>query len=489
MLEKIESTEKTRSASVSPPSSSVGGHASPVAESHAAQRASAVKKESERSEATEVKDRATIEKAETTGSSERSSEADMGSLLSGLGSWSKGESEGDDSRVSGFGKRLPTLAKDEKTPEQQALEDIDKYGDIYDNASGGNRDGTISTKDLNNVASGNFDQDAARERLKDLGVSDEDMDETLKRLSSSAQYMLDNDDVRNQVDTANDRRGNPDGKISRGDISREIFRRQLEQARDGKLAAGPAASNRGDYEAVETSNAERTPAVIRQQELQILEAVNSGQPVSFTNANGQTEELTVRQLENTGGKAVYEMTGADGHTLRIESELGASENRTALARMADYYTQIPTEMRDSASTFELLRGKDESAAACFYSSSDKIVFYDGLSNLNEEVFDHEFAHGIGYQNDGLGEGLLDRFGQLFTGSDGEGAPGGWQEAIKSDGSAPSDYAKTNHKEDFAESWAAYAEARENGPDALKRLEEAYPARFAILEKLYEEGLA
>ncbi len=489
MIEKIESTEKTRPASGPSPSSHVRGHVTPPARSHAAQRASAVKKESGPSAATEVKDRASIEKAGSTGSAENSREADMGSLLSGLGSWASGEAGGDDSRVADFGKKLPRRLEDEKTAEQQALEDIDSYGDIYDNASGGNRDGTISTRDLRNVARGSFDQDAAREHLKELGVSDGDMDATLKRLSSSAQYMLDHDDVRNQVDTANDRRGNPDGKISRGDISREVFRRQLVQARDGNLAAGPAASNRDDYEAVETSNAERTPAVIRQQELQILEAVNSGRPVAFTNANGQTEELTVRQLSNTGGRAVYEMTGADGHTLRIESELGASENRTALARMADYYTQVPTGMRESAGTFELLRGKDESAAACFYSSSDRIVFYDGLSNLNEEVFDHEFAHGIGYQNDGLGEGMLDRIGQIFTGSDGEGAPGGWQEAIKNDGNAPSDYARTNHKEDFAESWAAYAEARENGPEALERLEEAYPARFAILEKLYEEAQA
>lgn len=48
----------------------------------------------------------------------------------------------------------------------------------------------------------------------------------------------------------------------------------------------------------------------------------------------------------------------------------------------------------------------------------------------------------------------------------------------------SDYAGTNIREDFAESWAAYLEAREPGPEALARYEEEFPERFALLEEVY-----
>ena len=398
----------------------------------------------------------------------------IGGLLKGLQIWGFDEAT------------LSELAEREQAAENQALEDLDKYGDLFDNPRGGGRDGIISTNDLKAFSEGNFNRDAARNQLVNLGVAEADLDTTLDRLTESASYLLKNEDVLDRLDVANDRSNRTDGRISRGDISREVFQRQLEQARNGELPPGPPADNRGGYApTVITRNSERTPEVIAQQELAILEAVNSGKPVSFTNANGHTEELTVRQIQNTRGNAVYEITGADGHTMRIESELGASENRTVLARLADYYTQFPEHLRDSVNKIEFRRESDDTAAAVFYPFGDRIVFYDGLRNLNEEVFDHEFAHGIGYENDGLGEDVLGYIGRIFTGSAGEGTPKGWTEAIAADPEPRiSDYANTNIKEDFAECWAAYMEARDNGPEALAKLEEAYPARYAIMDELY-----
>jgi len=372
--------------------------------------------------------------------------------------------------------------------ERQALEDLDHYADVYDNPGGGDPDGIISTGDLDDIARGDYDREAAIRRLVDLGVPEARVDRTLERMGRSAQYMLDNEEFRNQIDVANDFGGDPDGDIARSDLSRAVFQRELQLSRQGALLPGQAAANRDSYDTVDTSNAERSAQAIQSQERQILEAVNSGQPISFTNANGQTEELTVRQMGNTGGATVYEITGADGHTLRIESELGGSENRVALARIADYYTQVPPELRDTVSSFELHRKPDETAAATYFSSNDHVEFYDGLEHLNEEVFNHEYAHGIGFDRDGLGEGVLDQIGQFFTGRDGEGTPGGWDDAVEADGRSISSYGDTARKEDFAESWAAYMEARENGPEALKRFEEAFPARYAILDGLYEEAM-
>ena len=75
-----------------------------------------------------------------------------------------------------------------------------------------------------------------------------------------------------------------------------------------------------------TKNSERSPEVIAQQELAILEAVNSGEPVSFTTER-TNRGVGGAPLQNTSGKTVYEITGADGHHAhRVRA--GASENRT-----------------------------------------------------------------------------------------------------------------------------------------------------------------
>lgn len=484
MIDKTESVEKTAGSSGphAPASHGASGAAPPPPHrSLAAERVGGVRQEPRH--AADTADRPSTSHAESRHDSEETSRRDVGSLLGALGGWSAADDEGDETPSASTADEARRKAE-----EGQALDDLDRYGDVYDNPGGGDTDGIISTSDLEHVASGDYDREAARERLKSLGVAEVDMDATLQRLSGSAQTLLDSNDLRNRLDVANDFGGRTDGDIARSDLSRELFRRQLEQARSGNLPPGPTAANRDSYAAVDVSNAERTPAVIQAQEAQILEAVASGQRISFHNANGQTEELTVRQVGNTGGKTVYEMTGADGHTVRIESELGASENRTALARMADYYTQVPPQVRQAVDRFELKRQPDETAAATYFSANDRVEFYDGLRHLNEEVFNHEFAHGIGYEKDGLGEGWLDKIGQVVSGSDGEGAPGGWQDAIKSDGQSLSSYADTNHKEDFAESWAAYVEARENGTAALEGYREAFPARFAILEQFFAQQL-
>ncbi len=377
----------------------------------------------------------------------------------------------------------------EPTPEEQALENLDRYGDLYDNpGNADDPDGIISEGDLEEIASGDYNRDEARAYLEAQGVPQEEIDATLASIEESADYLLEDEELRNELDTANDSSNDPDGDISRSDLSAALFDRQLEQAREGTLAAGESASNRDSYEEVETVD-ERDAELIQQQEASVLEAVDSGQPVEFTNANGESEMVSINQVTGTGGNTVYELTGEDGHTIRIESELGATDNRTALARIADYYTQLPPGVRPSVDEIALLSDPEDGVAADYRRDGDKVRFYDGLNHLNEEVFDHEYGHGVGYEVDGEGEGFFDDVGGLFGGQDGQGAPNGWEDAIEADAANPSDYADTNYKEDFAESWAAYLEAREQGPEALEQLMQAYPARFEILEEIYEQAAA
>lgn len=370
------------------------------------------------------------------------------------------------------------------TPEEEALNTFDQYYDVYDNPGNpDDPDGKVSQSDIEHVASGDYDRDQARQLLLDRGVAEDEVDQVLMDIQDSANYLQDHEDLRGSIDNANDEGSGPDGDITRSDLSRFLFDRQEDQLRDGRLNPGQAAAPRDDYPEVPYTD-ERTPEVIQAEEQAVLEAVNSGQPVQFTNGNGQTEELSITQQQNSGNNTVYEIKGADGHTIRIESELGAGDNRIALARLADYYTQIPPELRDSVGLIQLMKNTKDNVAADFNEDGSRIRFFDGLDNLNEEVFDHEFGHGVGYQVDGKGNGFFDKVGGLFGGRDGAGAPAGWQDVIESDGGRPSDYSRTSYKEDFAESFAAYLEAMDNGPEAVAHFEEAYPGRAAILEEIY-----
>ena len=73
-------------------------------------------------------------------------------------------------------------------------------------------------------------------------MAEDDLDTTLDRLTQSASYLLENEEVLNGLDVANDQRNQTDGRISRGDISREVFQRQLEQARNDLPPGRPPAT-------------------------------------------------------------------------------------------------------------------------------------------------------------------------------------------------------------------------------------------------------
>lgn len=387
----------------------------------------------------------------------------------------------------GGGEDEDAKTQEPPSPEEEALEDLDHYYDVFDNpGNADNPDGIISEDDLEEIAAGEYDEETARAYLIEQGVAEEDLDEALMHIEESAQYLLEDDGLRDELDSAN---GNgTDGRISRGDVSSVVFDRAHQDVQDGTYRPTEAASNRDQIDdGVETMD-ERTPEVIEQQEAAVLEAIESGEPVEFTNANGETEMVTIVQQQDTGGQTVYEVTDENGHTFTISSELTATENLSALGRIVDYYTQQPPGARDTVDEITLYAGDKpgDDAAADYRRDGDKIRFYEGLDHLNEEVFDHEVGHGVGYEVDGEGESVISDVGGLFGGQDGEGTPDGWSEAIEQDDKRPNEYSETNDKEDFAESWAAYLEAREQGPEALAELEERFPARYAILEETYNE---
>ncbi len=240
------------------------------------------------------------------------------------------------------------------------------------------------------------------------------------------------------------------------------------------------AANRDDFAEVDFRNSERTPELIARQEEQTRQGIASGQPFQFTNGNGQTEQISLTRAED----GAYHLRGADGHDVRIQSSLRPDEEQVALARIADAYTQLPNGARNVANAMELHRDTYGNVAADYNYRSGTIRFFNGLENLNEAVFNHEIGHGVGNATDGVRDGILGTLWDRGVMGRTQGVARGWGEATAADGRAPSQYSNTNLGEDFADSWSAYLEARENGPEAVERLRRAFPHRVAILEQTY-----
>ena len=234
--------------------------------------------------------------------------------------------------------------------------------------------------------------------------------------------------------------------------------------------------NEEDDYAVPADEAQRSKEEARRQELAVGFSIATGRPVPFTNSNGETEKVSVRKSGDD-----YVITASDGHELRVHAEEGVSPQELAdnLAALTDYYTQVPEHLRDSVDTINL----HPAPYRANYVPGDEPVVNLGLDDIDEMTFDHEFGHAAGAAVGPVGDSWIERV--IDEARNVQGVPNGWEEAAAADGTAPSQYSNENPVEDFGESWLAYVEARERGPEALAAFEAQYPNRAAILEQVYE----
>lgn len=383
-----------------------------------------------------------------------------------------------------FGGSASGQPAEPRDPQEVALESFEEFFDVLDNPGGGGLDGVVSGNDLRRIAEGDFNEDRARERLLAAGVDESDLDDVLAEIRDNASFLLEQEETLQQIDVASGR-GSVDGRISRGDLTAFQLEQQRRAIENGEeLEVERRGLPRGDEFQVPSQTGEqdglveagednRTDELIRQQEQAILEALGGDGQLSFTNAQGETEALQISQVRDSDGMVRFELEGEDGHRLEISSELNADDTRTALARLADYYTQVPAGLRDSVEEFILRSGESESgnAGAAFFPDDHSIEFFDGLRNVDEQFFDHELAHAVA-----VAQGNEDA------------VPEGWEQVIERDGGrGVSEYAEATPGEDFAESWATYTEARDRGPAALDLFRERFPERYALLEEIFENA--
>lgn len=251
----------------------------------------------------------------------------------------------------------------------------------------------------------------------------------------------------------------------------------------------------GHDHGVPVSENERNPNLpsnARRAEI-VRELTQNGGTRTLRNSEGENVRVTI---SGRGNDYQFRLGQGDPVSVEFPGSFTADQKAEALERLTDYYSQIPEHLRGYSPRVEFHdhpgpeRSDGNRPAANFRTrrfEENKINFFDGLSHLNEHVFNHEYGHAVGYEveraQDGAIEGAL---GWAFPRFDSErGAPEGWRGAMKADPASMSEYSNKNWKEDFAESFAAYMEAREYGPDVVQAsIGSRFPNRARILEQVF-----
>ena len=118
-----------------------------------------------------------------------------------------------------------------------------------------------------------------------------------------------------------------------------------------------------------------------------------------------------------------------------------------------------------------------------------ITFFNGLRNLNEDVFAHEFGHNLGgrvrvlqdEESQAAGRLAVDRQQDQLTGDAASpNVPRGYSQAVEDDGRRVSRYGDRTIGEDFAEFYEAYRNAEQQGARGLADLQARYPERSEFL---------
>ncbi len=238
----------------------------------------------------------------------------------------------------------------------------------------------------------------------------------------------------------------------------------------------------------------------------VIDSLETGDLQSFSNSNGEMTEFQLQHLEaskgwlgSSSGQENYRFNlGEDSFDVRIAESL---DQEQTLGRIIDYYSQQPENLREAVETIAVETGRNPQDAlwAEAYGRPDfvsaatggdgTITFWNGMSNLSETNFNHEFGHNIGsavrqLQNQESAEAgtlLQSQLQDLQTG-DGNSpyVPRGASQAASSDGNAVSEYGQSSIAEDFAEFYSQYRNATEEGPEALAHLKSRYPARYSLL---------
>lgn len=242
-------------------------------------------------------------------------------------------------------------------------------------------------------------------------------------------------------------------------------------------------------------NKDRTDQVKLRQERTIQTALGAGErPFVLRNSAGQDEVYRLSRGETDGA---YQLQGQGGPPLRVflDEQMSPEDRVKALASVSDFHSRIPPHLRDAVEQITVSKEPYPTRHGHLegYARRDAITIYDGLTHIDNGVLDHEFGHALGYQRVLEDERRqassvpipgVDTSPSPISALSSKSNPFGWRGVIRADGRAPSQYARDGGPaEDFAESYVAYREAQEEGPQAVEALRQLYPARVGYLEEM------
>ncbi len=216
-------------------------------------------------------------------------------------------------------------------------------------------------------------------------------------------------------------------------------------------------------------------------------AVETGEPQEFVNSDGETVTVQIEQTRwPFDGDTRVVRVDDEEFTVKFDTE-GEVDKNAMLTQLVDSYSETPEEYRGeldevviTSDTYETDTGQPAAASA----GGNKMTFYNNGDFLTEEVFHHEMGHLAGRKAENSNDGFFDDwFGEPSP------VPPGWDDAARSDGNFVGEYAEADHDvdgdytEDFAEAYAHYMQAVDEGPEAVEAFQEQYPARYEILKDM------
>ena len=239
----------------------------------------------------------------------------------------------------------------------------------------------------------------------------------------------------------------------------------------------------------------------RQRYGHITNGIKTGKVQQFKNSNKKAVALVIEGGKSTSG---YQSYGIRTGSNRLDVKLAKGvDNVVALGRIADFYSQQPEHFQGAVDQITVEAGPNpkndywaerysmpgfRSAAV---GGGGRITFFNGLDQLKEGPFNHEFGHNVGFaarEAQDRAERKAGTLGQARRRDRQTGdhrspnIPRGYSEVMRGDGNSISSYGNRSVGEDFAEFYEEFRAAQDRGGQAVEHLRREYPNRFKLFEE-------
>ena len=250
-----------------------------------------------------------------------------GSSTSGW--WSKKDDEVSLSRESSEQQSAPTQEQQRLTH----LRALEENYSIFDSTDDSDPDGITGLGDIEKIAKGELDEEQAKEKLRQQGLADDQIDERMDSIRDTATFLMEDEEFRESIDTANDKdgEGDPDGKIGRGDLDKAMLNAEKAERERKQEDAGKPPSQDDLQAAQETVDRWREPGALQRDlkdrplsefsgpELDALVAMNETDP----EAQAEIEQAVLRSVHDS--ESLESLPKSEAYSYLLDKYVTGSE--------------------------------------------------------------------------------------------------------------------------------------------------------------------